>query len=276
MGMARRRYAVKDTAIEYTHHSFSPWWGCQEVSEGCANCFARDIAHRFQKVKWGEDRVKTSESTWKQPLKWNKRCEELGIRERVLCGTMCDVFDEKVPQAWFNDLIELALECCNLDFLLLTKRPQNIRKRFEAFCEPALIPEAYMAEFWLGVSVENQKAADKRIPILLQIPAKVRFLSCEPLLGELDLSKYFMPSALKGCFAASGVDLKEEIHWVVAGGETGVNARPMKYEWAQKVKYQTVTANVPFYFKSWGKYPHDKDNMGDYIDGNQWKELPRL
>jgi protein gp37 len=160
--------------IEWCHHTFNPWRGKPETY------------------------LRTSEKYWKEPLKWNRRCEKLGIRERVFCGSMCDVFDDGVPAQWLADLLELTLECKNLDFLFLTKRPKNFFRRSEEILDTkdgAIISvqlqdmlhswkqrHSFPDNIWLGVTVENQKAADERIPILAEIPAKVRFLSCEPLL----------------------------------------------------------------------------------------------
>ena len=205
---------MKNSKNTWTDHTFNPWVGCTKVSPGCANCYAeaQDRRWRGDKTRWGEGvpRERTSEAYWRQPLRWNAEAAKSGIRPRVFCGSMCDWLDSEVPIEWLADLMALIHCTPNLDWLLLTKRPENWHKRLLdvmkcrgqirisaevwALLQTCVAWEAgrvVPSNVWLGATVENQEMADKRIPALLRIPAKVRFLSCEPLLGVVDLSKSY-------------------------------------------------------------------------------------
>lgn len=229
----------ENTKIEWCDMTFNPWIGCTKVSLGCVNCYAERQDARFGHDCFGKGkpRRRTGAAYWKKPLKWNKEagskleawnlhvelCRQTGIsdprhewrrqadalgsteeaiprRPRVFCGSMCDWLDDEVPIEWLGDFLEIVDKCRNLDFLLLTKRPENWKTRIErVISETNLEPWKWLrrwVEFneppsnvWIGTTVENQEMADKRIPELLRIPAKVRFLSCEPLLGPVDLLK---------------------------------------------------------------------------------------
>ena len=248
----------KDTKIEWAHHTFNPWRGCTKVSAGCKNCYAETLSARNPAVlgKWGINgtRVIASESAWLEPVKWNRIAQEAGERHRVFCASLGDVFEglETMP---FSDikavneargkLWRLIEETPALDWLLLTKRPQNIAVRSPV----SWYLDGFPSNVWIGTSVENQEAAEERIPELLKIPAKVRFLSCEPLLGAVDLSKWLwvdMP----------GHPRLGRIHWVIVGGESGQQqgVRPMHPEWVLRLLNQCVEAEVPFFFKQWGAW----------------------
>lgn len=228
----------KDSRIEWTHHTFNPWWGCVNVSAACDHCYAESWAKRVGSNVWGPhaERRFFSDAHWREPLKWNAEAALSG-RRRVFCASMADVFenrpDLKDPRARLFDLIAATP---NLDWLLLTKRIHLVNK---------LMPKgrSLPANVWLGTTVENQEYADKRIPDLLShVEATVRFLSCEPLLGPLAISKYLAPA--KG----AGVD------WLIAGGESGPGSRPMNPEWAEGLQRQCREAKVPFHFKQWGHW----------------------
>ncbi len=259
---------MKNSSIEWTDHTFNPWEGCTKVSEGCKNCYAETLVDkRFGRVKWGKGnpRRRTSEATWKQPLKWNSQgllcvdcnqpiigvdceCGQVGAigkmrRPRVFCASLADIFDEEAPNEWRHDLFQLIEKCENLDFQILTKRPEKAQRYLTA-----VFPRKIPSNIWLGVSVENQEQADKRIPILLQIPAAVRFLSMEPLLGPVDLQY----PTFNG---ADSIHRLEGIHWVIVGGESGHNARPMHPDWARSLRDQCQASNkTPFLFKQWGEW----------------------
>lgn len=244
---------AENSNIEWCDHTFNPWMGCTRVSEGCRNCYAEFMMdHRLGRVEWGpgKPRVRTSEKNWRQPLRWNQQAQQAGERHRVFCASLADVFDHEVAQAWRSDLWELIESCLHLDWLLLTKRPQNV---------PGMVPPEWMegcwpAHVWLGTTVENQQAADERVPLLLACPAPVRFLSCEPLLGPVNLldqpwwdhrhSYDFYPD---GMFTAP-------INWVIAGGESGLDARPMHPDWARSLRDQCQGAGVLFLYKQWGEW----------------------
>lgn len=228
------------TKIEWTDHTFNPWWGCVKVSEGCDHCYANSWANRMGHDVWGPhaERRILSDDHYRLPLSWNKKAEEAGERQKVFCASMADVFENRPdlikPRQRVFDLIE---QTPHLDWQVLTKRPQNIKK---------LLPKEYdyPHNLWLGTSVENQDAADKRIRYLLEHDrAAVRFLSCEPLLGPVDIRNYLQP-------AANGA----KIDWVIIGGEAGGHSRPMNPIWAKSLIRQCEEAGVAVFFKQWGDY----------------------
>ncbi|MEQ8822619.1 MAG: phage Gp37/Gp68 family protein [Sumerlaeia bacterium] len=240
---------MENTGIEWTDHTFNPWMGCEKVSAGCANCYAeRDMDHRYGRVKWGPsgERVRTSASYWRKPIAWNKRAAAEGVRERVFCASLADVFeDRRELDYWRADLFDLIRRTPHLDWMLLTKRPECVRSLIDTGVSG---PQEEMevdwqydanppANVWLGTSVEDQAAADTRVPALLKAPAALRFLSCEPLLGPVDLRPWL-----------DGID------WVIVGGESGPAARPMHPGWARSLRDQCVAAGVPFLLKQWGEW----------------------
>lgn len=243
----------ENTKIEWASHTFNAWIGCTRVSQGCVNCYAEDMMDkRYGRVKWGpgQPRSRTSAANWKKPLRWNKEAALSGTRPRVFCSSLADVFDPEVDQAWRDDLWPLMEQTPNLDWLILTKRPQHI-----SHFVPYEWMEKWPSNVWLGVSVENQQAADERIPLLLQFPAPVRFLSCEPLVDSVDLE-----------FEVDGVPVLDGIDWVIVGGESGPNARPMHPEWATSILQSCTAFDVPFLFKQWGEWaPVEKGQPGDTI-----------
>lgn len=257
-----------NSKIEWTHHTFNCWVGCSKVSPACAHCYAESWAKRTGQVKWGDaaERRRTSQAYWKQPLKWNAEARAAGERRRVFCASLADVFDDHVSiqPGWRADLGRLILETSHLNWLLLTKRPENIKRLIPDFWIDFGFSSVIPKNVWLGVTCENQEQADKRIPLLLEVPARVRFLSCEPLLSAINLNPYlntkFMDS---GCYATH-----DKIDWVIAGGESGPGARPSYPDWFQQLRDQCVAAKVPFHFKQHGEYVHWED-IGHYDYDNQ-------
>jgi len=281
---------MKNSKIQWCDHTFNPWEGCTKVSPGCANCFAEARDQRFCKgIHWGKGapRRRTSAVTWKQPLKWDRERSEtlerlegtgytaiLNHRPRVFCGSLCDIFDDEVSASWVADFLEVVDKCKNLDFLILTKRPENWRQRMQDVLALKRVGShgghclanqwlrgGFPSNVWIGTTVENQEMAVHRIPALLAIPAKVRFLSCEPLLGSVNLPGYSFgiincPSAeVPGaCGAVTALPNAEKIHWVICGGESGPKARPMHPDWARSLRDQCKAAGVPFLFKQWGEW----------------------
>lgn len=278
----------KDSSIEWTHHTFNPWWGCTKVSPGCANCYAEAWAKRVGEKIWGagENRRFFTKKHWAEPLKWNEEAKSDKVRKRVFCASMADVFEFRADlNPWREKLWQLIGQTEWLDWLLLTKRPQNIL---------AKIPWAndWPDNVWIGTTVEDQRRAEERLPILLKIPAKCRFLSCEPLLGAVDLSPWTtrLPRDL------------HPINWVIAGGESGANARAMLPSWARQLRDQCQQSNIPFHFKQWGHWapisvpktenkgihafwddvmgieifmePKGKKIAGRRLDGLTWDQLP--
>lgn len=298
--------------------------GCTKVSPGCANCYAESLSKRNPKLlgEWGpgKPRVLASEDMWKQPLKWNRQAElawenwgtavkaragysgPMPLRPRVFCASLADWLDDEVPIAWLARLMELIMRTPHLDWLLLTKRPENWQPRLLAvlatqqiqiFDEPAPKSLSTLGEIirtwlhgdppsnvWIGTTVEDATRAHERIPALLQIPARLRFLSCEPLLGHFSLydalkTCAYWPSKYQHWTEAPYSEVKWEvqqlvpanwengIHWVICGGESGPKARPMNPDWARSLRDQCNAASVPYFFKQWGAhYPYYKVGTG--------------
>jgi len=249
---------AENSKIEWCHHTYNLWWGCQEVSPGCDNCYARTLAQRLKpELKlWGDGSSRltilhsfNSQKTVNAPLKWNRIAGELGERHRVFCSSMADVFDNYRKGALDEErdfLWTMIRKTPHLDWLLLTKRLGNVAKMLP----PDL---ARMHNVWLGISVVNQEEADRDIPKLLATPARVRFLSCEPLLGPLDFSGRWVDHANP----AIHENVLEALDWVIAGGESGPGARPSHPDWFGSLRDQCVVAGVPFLFKQWGEWAPD-------------------
>lgn len=251
---------AEDSKIEWTTHTFNPWIGCTKVSAACDFCYAEKWDHRFGGDRWGPHADRTLTKTWGNPVKWNREAEKTGIRPRVFCASLADVFDNhrSILPEWREDLWKLIEETPNLDWLLLTKRPQNIMK---------MIPERWRdglpSHVWIGTTVEDQKSANQRIPALLQVPAAIRFLSCEPLIGPVNLREvsssafeYGSIDALMGIHfetphGSSPMHATKRIDWVIAGGESGAQYRPANPDWFRQLRDQCAEADVPFLFKQW-------------------------
>lgn len=239
----------KNSAIEWTDHTFNPWWGCMKISPACANCYAATSAARWRPdvQLWGPGSIRqvASDRAWNEPLRWNRAAEKAGVRARVFCASMADVFEDlpELEESRYR-LARLIASTRSLDWLLLTKRPENVMR---LATEGRLINSAGRLDgnVWLGTTVEDQQRADERIPALMEVPARVRFLSCEPLLGPIDLERwlYAQDHAPPRC-----------LDWIIAGGESGPGARPMHPDWARSLRDQAVAAGVSFHFKQWGAW----------------------
>lgn len=297
---------MKNTNIEWCDHTFNCWRGCTKVSTGCKNCYADTLSNRNPGTLgvWGKNgtRVVASETMWKQPLKWNAEATAQGVRKRVFCASLADVFEgrDTMPEAaWLlvemarARLMQLIADTPNLDWLILTKRPENVVPMLEDLDRGARFFE-HIGNVWLGTSVENQATADERIPHLLRVPAKVRFLSCEPLLGEVDLSKWMncgfweeAPVVEVYC-GNSGVKIGEkpghsgwhhvsrgkyDLNWCIVGGESGPKARPFSLSAARDLQSQCAAAGVAFFLKQLGEMPDGYgEAMGDWPKGAAWNE----
>lgn len=244
--------------IEWCDHTFNPWTGCTKVSPACDNCYAETWAKRTGSPQlWNGERRRTSSTNWQAPVKWNRVAQRDGTRAKVFCASLADVFDNQVPERWRDDLWHRIDQTPHLDWLLLTKRPQNIAKMLP---DPRTGTPEWgngWPNVWLGTTVENQEEADRRIPHLLAVPAAKRFLSCEPLLGPVDLTaKAWRDCYIEECGGAGKefVPLINDIDWVITGGESGPGARPMHPDWARSLRDQCQAAGVPFFFKQWGEW----------------------
>ena len=237
------------TKIEWCDATFNAWVGCTKVSPACDHCYAEGWAKRTGHPElWQGDRRRTTSTNWREPIKWNKRAGAEGRRLRVFCSSLADVFDNQVPTRWRDDLWHRIEQTPNLDWLLLTKRPQNIAKMLP---DPRTGVKPWgdgWPNVWLGTTVENQTEADRRIPHLLAASACVRFLSCEPLLGPVDLSRW-LDRTVAGRFHAEPI-----LDWIITGGESGPGARPAHPHWFRSLRDQCQAAGVPFFFKQWGEW----------------------
>jgi protein gp37 len=229
---------AENSNIEWTDHTFNPWIGCTKVSPGCDHCYAETWDARGlqqRETRWGPHavRTRTSADNWRKPLAWNKAAKAAGKRALVFCASLADVFDNhpSIKLEWRDDLWKLIEATPHLDWLLLTKRPQNVPRFVPGWMEA----HSWPLNVWLGTTAENQAEADRRTAHLARIPAQVRFLSCEPLLGRITPN-------LDG------------IHWVIVGGESGPGARPMHPDWARFLRDQCQAADVAFFFKQWGEW----------------------
>ena len=236
------------SSIEWTEATWNPVTGCTKVSPGCAHCYAETFAERFRGVSGhpyerGFD-LQLRPERLKQPLKWTQP-------RMIFVNSMSDLFHEDIPEDYIQAVFSVMRKANWHTFQILTKRSQQL-----AAVAPRL---PWPHNVWMGVSVENQRWTS-RIDDLRKVPAKVRFLSCEPLLGPLQL------------------DL-EGIDWVIVGGESGARARPMKPEWAREIRRQCEDEGVAFFFKQWGAHNEvgqrvGKGKAGRLLDGRIWNGLP--
>jgi len=238
--------------IEWCDHTFNSWEGCTKVGPGCDHCYAETRNARFAggtAVNWGPGapRRRTSAANWRKPLAWNAAAADFmaahGRRQRVFCASLADVFDNEVDPAWRRDLLDLIELTPNLDWLLLTKRIGNVAR---------MVREARTGDWLLGhrnvllgATVVSQEEADRDIPRLLATPAAHRFLSIEPMLGEIDIGLFLHDVHLP---------VGQSIDWVIVGGESGPGARPMHPDWVRDLRDQCAAAGVPFLFKQWGEW----------------------
>jgi protein gp37 len=273
--------------IEWTDSTFNPWVGCTKIeragrqASACDFCYAEKWAKRSGQVAWGNHpRRRTTMSYWNAPRAWNRRAEEFQAkferRQRVFCASLADVFDNQVDPGWRVDLFELIRDCDQLDWLLLTKRPQNIRKML-----PTDWHTGY-ANVWLGTTAEDADAYQQRVSHLLAVPATVRFVSYEPALGPL------------GSISISG----RVPDWIIIGGESGVRAdllRGTHPRWARDAIAECRRENVAPFLKQWGTYsnnplvveqgltvedatqsdPPENGKGGGKLDGNLCREFPK-
>ncbi len=275
----------KNSAIAWTDHSFNPWIGCTKVGPGCDNCYAeKERCSLALGVKWGqgEARHRTAESTWRNPRHWNDQAEKSGVRQKVFCASLADVFDNEVPQEWRDDLFALIRETPMLDWIILTKRIGNVRE---------MLPVDWDSwhgypNVWLLITVVNQDEANRDIPKLLDIPAQVRGVSIEPQIGPVDLENipytdtdgdYCMINALEGELWVDGFqdpDTMEELDWVICGSESGPNRRPFDIAWARELRKQCWQTQTPFFLKQTPGDTRKGVIETPELDGRRWTQYP--
>ena len=278
------------TGITWTDSTFNPWIGCQKVGPGCDHCYAEHLMDtRLHRVNWGpgQPRKRTSAANWRQPLLWEREHEAFalahGRRRRVFCASLADVFDNEVDPAWRAELFVLIASTPHLDWLILTKRIGNV----QPMVHPGLVYRAngwtWPRNIWLGITVVNQAEADRDIPKLLAVPARVRFLSIEPMLGPVDLTDIRVP--LRGeSFEQGNVLVHKDslnlgkprpaIDWVIVGGESGAHARPFHVDWARSIVAQCKDAGVPVHVKQLGAKPSGWSLPALDKAGANWDEWP--
>ena len=268
------------TKIEWSSHTFNPWYGCQKVSPACVHCYAETMSNRQLHKKnygvqhlWGPTAMRriAEDEKWEEPLYWNRVAEKRNTRAQVFCGSLCDVMEDRrdldAPRQRLYQLIE---QTPFLDWLLVTKRPENLSK---------FLPQGWRTKarhnVWLMTTCENQECADKRIPELMKVPAVVYGISVKPMLGPLVVPQTFLDLGRSG--------------WVIAGGESGSSARTTQEEWLTDLRDQCVSHGVAYFFKKWGKFYPDGNNVlvkltktvkeenprvEHVLDGREWNELP--
>ena len=292
------------TKIEWTNETWNPIIGCNKISPGCDNCYAEKMAHRlkFNPKTVGKYYFITNNGKWtgemhafvdefQKPLQWKNP-------RMIFVCSMGDLFHESVPFEWINRVFAVIASCQHHTFQILTKRPKRMKEYFDYINQESIkyhareVRNISYAEsrinvmlsdisnlkikdrkfpfnnLWLGVTTENQEQANKRIPILLQIPAAIRFVSCEPMLSNIDLTRVSKLTGLglKYINSLSGIEWYNDIDsnnynnwygkldWVICGGESGPKARPMHPNWVKSLRDQCKNAEVPFFFKQWGEW----------------------
>lgn len=306
------------TGIEWTDATWNPVVGCRKVSEGCRNCYAKSL-HDLRHKAYHEGKrmpeqyaepfeyVRLLPKRLDMPLKWRKP-------RRIFVNSVSDLFHDAVPDDYIALVMQTIREAHWHTFQVLTKRARRMFAWYERWThEYPGFDGRLPNNLWLGVSVENQSAADERIPYLLEIPNGRRFVSCEPLLGPVNLRAaidrenrviYDGLDSMRTEYDQSGHTFPEpytKLHWVIAGGESGRNARPMQAVWARSLREQCQETGTPFFFKQWGEWcENDQAQVqgrlakeiwrwlggnislrlgtranGHLLDGREWREVPR-
>ena len=234
-----------NSKIEWTDGTWNPVTGCTKISPGCAHCYAETITLRFKRggpFLPGKSTIKLHPDRLRLPISWR-------APRRIFVNSMSDLFHDEVPLSFIQDVFNVMREADRHTFQILTKRHERLQDVADSLDWPDNV--------WLGVSVENQYWAEKRIPVLNKVPAAIRFLSVEPLLKQTNLQPFLA-----------------EINWVIVGGESGHRSRPIDPDWVRLIRDECVTANVPFFFKQWGGRTPSAN--GRVIDGEVWNQFPEI
>lgn len=244
----------RKTKVSWAHHTFNGWWGCEKVSEACAHCYAEAFAKRLGRKLWGPgtDRAMQRQEYWQQLLRWNAAAKRDGERRRVFTASMSDVFEDHPQVGSARGMLFRYVELCHwLDFLFLTKRPENIMSMV-----PHHWRDGFPQNVWIMTTVETQKWAEIRIPILLKVPGIILGLSCEPLLEKLDLSPWL-----------------DQLDWVIVGDESGPKRRPTPVDWVRSMRDQCIEEETAFFLKQLHIDRRKIENP--ILDGRQWIQVPK-
>ncbi len=311
--------------IEWTQETWNPIAGCTNVSEGCRNCYARNMSRRLAamgQVKYsGLTVLRGNKAAWTGKIHFDENALLAPLKRKrattYFVNSMSDLFHEEVREWMIAQIMAVAMLTPGHTYQCLTKRPERMQVLlsrpdfYETVIEFAdelaakhdfeYIPKWPLPNWWQGVSVEDQKTADERIPLLLDTPAAVRFISAEPLLGPIDLNRFLYVGPEGGWEYA--YSRREMLHWAICGGESGHDARPMHPDWARGLRDQCLRADVSFFFKQWGEWAHralvedtrndrcrleffptlnatfacvGKKAAGDLLDGVQWHQYPAV
>lgn len=255
---------AENSSIEWTDSTWNPVTGCDKVSPGCKHCYAETFAERFRGVPGHPYEQGFDLRLWPDrlnlPLQWKRP-------RTIFVNSMSDLFHERVPSSYIQQVFDVMTRADHHTFQVLTKRSERMmmwtRERYRFINESVdkpLLPK----NIWLGVSIENQKYTS-RIRDLQKTPARIRFLSVEPLLDHVHLFRHLL----------------QGIHWVIVGGESGPGARPMKPEWAKAIQNQCEKYEVPFFFKQWGAYNKNGERVGKKVagrtlSGRTWNNMPLI
>ena len=297
---------AENTKIEWADATVNHWAGCTKVSPACDNCYAQRMAGRLWKVQWGAGQPRRQFVSAREMLEaLDRKAQRIGKRLRVFHNSLSDMFDKEVPDGWSMDAFKAMADTPNLQHLVLTKRIGNVRpytKRDGLAFD--LIGDG---RIWLGITVVNQEEADRDIPRLLDVPARVRFLSMEPLLGPVDLRALqygegeidaLKPDQWEAVIAAwrdttpewvedfedwFGVTLNDglsgpmhaALDWVIVGGESGPNARPMHPDWVRSIHDQCAAAGVALFVKQMGGSRDKRGELFDLPDDLRIREVPQ-
>ena len=246
---------AETSKIEWTDSTWNPVTGCTKISPGCKYCYAEVIAERFRGVPDHPYEQGFDMRLWPQrlelPLKWKKP-------RRIFVNSMSDLFHPYVPDEFIDRVFETMCKASNHQFQVLTKRPERMSEYMESRDKKFGPLAGKYPNIWLGTSIETEKYME-RAYIVSRLSSSVRFLSCEPLLGSLDLRPVLGGE-------------REGINWVIAGGESGSRSRPMKREWVAEIRNQCRSAGVPFFFKQWGGV--NKKKAGRVLEDRTWDEYP--
>lgn len=244
---------MANTKIEWCNKVWNPVTGCTKVSAGCKNCYAETIANRFWKARQFTD-VKYHEDRLKIPFSWKKP-------QRIFVNSMSDLFHKDVPDEFILRVFKMMSKCDWHTFLVLTKRPERMNNFMGFYWNETNSPT--INNIWLGVSVENQKTADERIPILLNTSAAIRFVSYEPALELVNLEAY-LREIISGSYIndkwVSAIEVPK-LDWIICGGESGYNARPFNPQWARQLLSQCRIAGIKFFMKQIDKKTPIPDDL---------------